>query len=209
MKFITLAALVLSFNTLAEVPSRLIKVLDGTTAICKTKNDIVRQVNGAYRLSKQNVSLKNEILTLGYNAEFFTCGEFSGEIGFKAIGFSETFEQMIYSTNRGITTATISTESAELRFMRDGVYKIVAKINMENASSRISTKIALADLLNEQELMQLSNGETIKVSVDAFLIKKVLFTSAEISMKNPISFGAFRTVMTITSKNGVLSAALQ
>ena len=93
--------------------------------------------------------------------------------------------------------------------MRDGVYKIVATINMENASSRISTEIALSDLLNEAELVQLSNGDSVKVSVDAFLIKKVIFTSSELTMKNPISFGAFRTLMTISSKNGVLSAALQ
>ncbi|MFP5491223.1 MAG: hypothetical protein ACLGG0_06960 [Bacteriovoracia bacterium] len=209
MKFIALACLLLSFHTLAEVPSRLIKVLDGTTAICKSKQDIVRQVNGAYRLSKQNVSLENEILKLSYNAEFFTCGEFSGEIGFKAIGFSETFEQTIYSLNRGISTATISTETAELRFMRDGVYKIVSTINMENAPARINTEIALSDLLNEAELLKLSNGESITVSVDAFLIKKVIFTSSELTMKNPISFGAFRTLMTISSNNGVLSAALQ
>lgn len=187
----------------------MIKVLDGTAASCQTKQDIVRQVNGAYHLSKQSVSLRNEKLKLSYNAQFFTCGEFGGEIGFKAISFSESFEQMVYSMNRGFTTATITTESAELRFMRDGVYKIIAKINMENASSRISTEIALADLLNEAELLQLSNGESVKVSVDAFLIKKVIFTSSELTMKNPISFGAFRTMMTISSKNGVLSAAIQ
>lgn len=208
MKYLFLSLLI-SSQVLAAVPSRLVKVLDGTSAICQTKADIVRQVNGAYRLSKQKVELEQATLTLSYQAQFFTCTEVDGEIGFKSIGFTETFNQMIYSTSRGLDFASITTEAAEMRFLRDGVYKVLATINMERASERITAEIALADLLSESEMQKLNDGEAINTSIDTFLFKKVIFSSADLTMKNPVSFGAYRTLMTIKLVNGVLKVTLR
>lgn len=209
MKFIALIALTLSATAMARVSSRLVKVLDGTTAICATKADTIKYVNGAYRLSNQKVSIVDNKLKISLKADFFQCGEFDRSIGFKNIGFTETFEQAIYSTARGIDTATITTNAADLRFFRDGVYTIISKIDVSGVSPTVSTEFALSDLLTADELAALDAGKEVKTSVDTVLTKRVNFRSAEADMNNPIHFGAFRTLMTIKSVNGVISAALR
>lgn len=205
MKFILLSALVLTTSAYSQVSSRLIKVLDGSRAVCKTKLDITENRLGAYRLNKKAVDLSGENLKIDLGLEFFQCDEFNGEIGFKKIGVMETFTQTNLIAGEPMKVETLK---AEVLSYRDSDYKVLSKIELNSRSTGVTMELALSDLLTEADYSRLHSGETIKASIDSMLLKIIKTSIRDTELRDRMSFGAFRLMMEIKMVEGVLKAQL-
>jgi hypothetical protein len=205
MKSLLLSALFLSASAYSQVNARLIKVLDGSRAVCKTKLDISENRLGAYRLNKKSVDLSQETLKIDMGLEFFQCDEFNGEIGFKKIGLMETFSQTNFMISEKMTVETLKAESITYR---DGDYKVFSKLELNTRSSGVTMEVALTDLLSESDYSRLHAGETVTAALDSILVKLIKITHRDTEFKDRFSFGAFRLLMEIKIVDGVLKAQL-
>lgn len=205
MKSLLFSAVLISSASFAQVESRLVKVLDGSRAVCKTKLDMTENRLGAYRLSKKTVDLEQETLKIDLGIEFFQCDEFDGEIGFKKIGVLESFTQTNLIAGAKMQVDTVK---AELLNYRDRDFKVLSKTELGARTNNIALDVALADLLSPEDYSRMHSGEVIKTSVDSSLIKIVKIKLRETEIKERISFGAFRLLMEIKMVDGVLKARL-
>ncbi len=205
MKILILSALFLSTTAYSQVSARLIKVLDGSRAVCKTKLDMTENRLGAYRLNKKSVDLDQETLKIDLGIEFFQCDEFNGEIGFKKIGVMESFNQTNLIAGEKML---VETAKAEVISFRDSDYKLISKIELNTRSTGVAMEVALSDLLTEADYSRLHAGETLKAAIDSALIKTIKITLRDTELKDRLSFGAFRLLMEIKIVNGVLKAQL-
>lgn len=205
MKF--LALLVLTFSVTAFAQStKLVHVLDGSTARCETMIDTFQYANGAYKLSSPELSIVNEALKLTLTADFYTCGEFDGVVGFKKIGFFESYSKYIYSDVAGLEAIEINTESAVINYVQDGAYNLIGSSAISDSNAKVSVSIPLTSILSQEQMDAIKFGETVETSVDAFLAKVIHVKTSSQDYKAPVFYGTFRTHFSVNSEKGVIKA---
>lgn len=184
--------------------SQWVKVSDGTFAFCRNKADVVRNNHQAYVLKKKSVSLVNEALQLNLEIGFVQCVKQDG--GFKFITQNPydlfTFENIYLSGD--LKTVEVETEWIKAIIYRDGIYKVLFK-DVVDDNLNLNVTIQLTDLLTEEELNQLDQGESVRASFDFMLNRKIIshaLSSSNTPSRNVIRYGSFRQWIVLKKIDG-------
>lgn len=158
-----------------------VKVMDGSSAHCKTKADFYRGKLGAYRLNATGIREVSGKIELDLSLTFLRCSEKAKGYGFKLESPYKT--QVSTDELNEVTTMTIS--NVLLRAYQDGIYELVSNdsIRNEKAYQKVTVRIPL-------EKLEVQEGIT---SIDFFLLKDIeIKVDGEILTNGLEPFGKFR-----------------
>lgn len=205
MKFFLMALLAMGTSNTFALET--IKVLDGKTAYCKTKYDQYRARLGAYSLNAKSISVDDEKITIGTELKFLNCVYSDGAYAWENSTAMASHEYTIPYDLDSTRTITVVANKAELRVFRDGVYKIINTIDLSDKAVDTDIEVLLGDFLTIDEMDRLSNGETLTLGLDAFLLKNVSFIGLDNDLRTNKNFGTFRIRFELKQNNdGSLNA---
>lgn len=180
MKFITVLAFAASFNAFAD-GTQVIRVFDGATARCETKQDAYRYREGVYTVSEAKVAVKNDVANVKVVVSSYKCARTS--TGYRFV------PEVMYETKEFATvdggTVTVETLDARLKAMVDGVYDVIADEALtDTATQTVRMQIPLSEL-------PVVRGQR---QIDLFLMKLQRYTveASNYQENSRRSFGAFR-----------------
>lgn len=180
MKLFTVLALAASFNALAD-STQVIRVFDGATARCETKEDAYRYREGVYTVSDAKVTVKNKVANVKVVVSSYKCARTFTGYRFMPETMYKTKEFSTVSGGR----VTVETLDARLKAMVDGVYDVIAEE-------------ALADVVTQTVRMQIPLSELPMVrgqrQIDLYMMKLQRYSveATGYQENSPRSFGAFR-----------------
>lgn len=170
-----------------------VKVFDGSTAHCRNLADQIRHNSGAYRYKAINAELNGDQLTLTSNIDFLKCDNSSGKFSFTKVPMNSDIQYSVSGRN-----IRVETTQSKVRMMRDGIYKIASENTLNNESSLVQN-VDLSKVLTDKEKESIANGDSVKVSVDLFLLKNQTYHADGLeSFKQQTSFGSFRVHLLIS-----------
>ncbi len=205
MKLASLIALAFSAFTFTNANAlETIKILDGKVAFCKTSQDQYRHRLGAYTFKAQEIKLENDQVTIATQLRFLKCTKLGETFGFIETTPLATTEFNVVGRS---TPVRIIANNAVLRVFRDGVYKLLDEVIIDEKSMSVEISFDLNDLVTEAEAQRISNGEKVLVDADAFLLKNLSFEGLGYDYRSNHAYGAYRIRFTVEkSDNGDLIA---
>ncbi len=188
MKAILLSLLCLS--TLASTGTN-VKVSDGASAQCKSKADTQRFKFGAYKTELKSVNVANDVAAFKISVNFLSCAMEGESAKFSEIQPYSAFSFQVVSLNKELKEVEVQPELVKMISYRDGVYKKIADIELGNSSKQdVELQIKIEDLLSEEEITSLNEGNEVVGNFDYQVQKEVRINSGK--MTDKINFGAFR-----------------
>jgi len=168
-----------------------IKVSDGGTAHCKTKADVYRHKFGAYQTRLKSIIVDRDFAEVNIETSFLACVEEDGKVGFKSVRPYDSFSYQSLTFNNGIQTVEVRPELIKMISYKDGVYKKIADLKLDNKQKQIVTlKLKLDDILSAKDQEDLENGKVVLGDFDYTLQKFIKFDDDK--TLRPMSFGSFR-----------------
>ena len=199
MKFLLMALLSLAATNTFALET--IKVLDGKVAYCKTKLDQYRARLGAYSLNATGISVDDEKISITTELKFLKCVNSGDEYAWEETSAMAEHQHNVPNADGSTRTVTVVANKAELRAYRDGVYTVIATVDLSDKSIETDIELMLGDFLTVAEMNQLATGQTLKLSVDAFLLKNVSFLGLDSDLRMNRSFGTFRIRFELKQNN--------
>lgn len=187
-----------------------VKVADGKIAHCRNMNDFNRNKIGAYRLNGVSADLEGGKLNIKGEINFLACTKSEeGKFTFVNVGPYHTFSYPVFINRNNISTVDVATERVILRSYVDGKYNKVDTHMGRNAGSNVEISMDLEEALSAEQMIDLSEGKSVKASVDSFVLKTILITNQDgVSLRDQRAFGSFRFHVEITNEEGVFKARI-
>lgn len=212
MKKIILGITLLSFAAMADTTVTTVKVADGKTAICKTKLDLYRNRTGAYSAKAIAARAEDETISVDVELKFLLCVQSNDEFQFVLKGPLESSTYQTVTTVAGQRNEVQVTPSdVRLKAFKDGIYKILNNTELSNDSVQEQTiTVALSDVLNPQQRLQLDEQKAVTGSFDIWVSKKLNFVVEQTGTDfSQIShFGSYRIHFKITKDEKGTSVTL-
>ncbi|EQC48426.1 hypothetical protein M899_1953 [Bacteriovorax sp. BSW11_IV] len=173
-----------------------LKVADGTLANCKSKADSFRHRLQAYNLTERKIIINDETLEFSANINFFQCHESEKGFSFSKVNPYDAYSFANFFSKEQKEVA-IKTSTLTAIIYRDGVYKPLHKDSVSDDLVVKSVRIEISDLLNEEEMNKLDQGQSVRVSFD-FMINRKIQTQVDDRTRNQIiRYGSFRQWITL------------
>ena len=168
-----------------------VKVSDGGTAHCKTKADAFRNKFGAYQPRLKSIAVDRDMAKVKLEVSFLSCIEKDGAFGFSAVSAYDSVSYQSITFNNGNQTVTAKTELVKMLAFKDGVYKKIADVTLEDKQKQIVTlNIKIDDLLSAEEQESLEEGKVVLGNFD-YALQKFIKIEGEKNVR-AINYGAFR-----------------
>lgn len=194
-----------SLSTHAKIEWKTVKVLDGKKRTCLSQRDVVLSENsaGIYRGQVQKVeNLNNGLLRFHISLKFLECQKVNQSFSFleKPVYLPVEFERR----NKRIH---ISPVDVFFNGYKDGVYESLFsyKVSRQASASFVTQiDIALSDILDERQKLQLEMGRVANAQFDFWISKKMNWKVFNKETREPqsqfqknISLGAMRVLLKI------------
>ncbi|PIP95427.1 MAG: hypothetical protein COW00_13060 [Bdellovibrio sp. CG12_big_fil_rev_8_21_14_0_65_39_13] len=202
MKKIILGISLLSFAAMANTTVNTVKVADGKTATCKSKLDLYRNRTGAYSAKAVAATADDQSISVDVELKFLACTQTNDAIQFVLKGPLETSTYQTVTTVAGQRNEVQVTPSdVRLKAFKDGIYKILNNTELSNESIQEQTiTVALADVLNPEQMLKLDEQKIITGSFDIWVSKKLNFvveqTGTDFTQLS--NFGSYRIHFKLT-----------
>lgn len=193
MKFLTTALLtVIALSSTAFASNGYnVKVSDGSAAHCKTKADAFRNNFGAYKTSLKSIVVDRNMAQVKIEVSFLSCLEKDGKFGFSAVSAYEPVTYQTVTFDRGIQTVSAKIKLAKILAYRDGIYKKIADVTLDDEQKQIVTlDLKLDDLLSAKDQEDLAEGKVVLGNFD-YAVQKMVKVETEKETRI-INFGSFR-----------------
>ena len=168
------------------------KVMDGTTAICKSLDDANKNNPTAYNSKIISHKHSLDVMEIEIELSSYICKKLGSEFGFVKLGFYEAY------TNR-INLMSIIPKEVSIRVFRDGENELLDVKALDNSRSKLNTQrvkiyVNYSDWLTTKELQNKDNNISQRIPLDFFLFQKYKFLNKETgaTYKDYTSYGAYR-----------------
>ncbi|MFT6069336.1 MAG: hypothetical protein ACJAT2_003428 [Bacteriovoracaceae bacterium] len=208
MKKIALALALVTTSVFSATTFNTVKISDGKSAYCKSKNDIHRNKIGVY--SAKAVSAKTDNQNINFNIElkFLSCVKQNDKFTFI---YKKPYAEFSWETFTTKDQVVASASEVRLKAYKDGVYRLLNNTVIPDIAKQTQQiNISLEDVLNQEQVEELSNGSKIKGSFDFWISKKVQYSiqAQDINFTNMRNFGSFRVHFEVTKTEKGLSIKL-
>lgn len=188
------ANLTMAANTIES--DQWLKVADGTLAHCRTKADAFRYRLQAYNLTQRKISINEETLSFSAALNFFNCNENEKGFSFSKVNPYDSYSFTNLFSN-GQKKIEVNTATLTAIIYRDGVYKTLHNDEVSDDLVVKNIQFEISELLNEDEMEKLNQGESIRVSFD-FMVNRKIQTQVDDNKRNQIiRYGSFRQWITL------------
>jgi len=209
MKLVIIALLACCFSSLVYSNT----VIEGIIDSCESKVDVYTYRFGSYQADVKLVEVSSEQVKFNLDLKFLLCQETSKNVFERvpANPMADVYYQLPLSHTQSINIIA-KPQSLSLKFMKDGVFKLIKTINLESKASRqsIFTSLSLKDILSQSETEELSRNRVVKTHFSFFLVKNIIWTSDLYDdVRDNIVYSAYRKILEVRlDDNDVVSAKL-
>ena len=202
-KLITTLIILLTSNSFSM---DVVKVFDGTSAICENKANTWDYRFQAHLIKSIQTEVVGENLDIKLTSVMLGCEKNEEGYAFVEKKLYDDFSynvvtQVDENQNAILDTVTASTISAKLVILNDKNYSLISSINLNPATStlnHVSQTIALKDILSDEELTKYNNGVVVNKTLDLYLLRELNLDSQDTTLKYRQSYGSFRTTLTFS-----------
>lgn len=195
MKSLIITSILCTGMAHAHVYKKVAKVLDATSARCESKINFLENKLQAYKVKSfaYHNNWKNYQVEIIMNIEMLSCNETNKRYAFKEVNIYDLFTYKNYKDEE----ITVTTKDANIIFYRDGIYKKLAQVNIEDErhKSKIIAKFDINDLFTRDEFQRYLNGEKVKTTLDFNLNRHIEVSNDQITEEFKQSYGAFRVFL--------------
>lgn len=195
MKSLVITSILCTGMAHAHVYKKAAKVQDATSARCESKIHFLENKLQAYKVKSfaYHNSWKSYQVEIIMNIEMLSCNKTNKGYAFKEANIYDLFT---YKNHRN-EEVTVTTRDANIVFYRDGIYKKLAQVNIEDErhKSKIVAKFDVSDFLTTQEYQRYLSGEKVKTTLDFNLNRHVEVSSDRLSEEFKQNYGAFRVFL--------------
>lgn len=198
----TLLILLTSNSFSAEI----VKVFDGTSAICEKKTDAWDYRFQAHLIKSIKAEINGDNLDLDLTSAMLACEKNENGYAFEEKKLFNDFNYKVVTgvdenQNAILDTVTVSTVSAKLVIFEDKTFTQISSTSLRPSTStenQVSQTIPLKNILSDEELKKYNNGEVVLKKVDLYLLRELNLDSQDTTLKYRQSYGSFRTTLTFS-----------
>ncbi len=185
---------------------KVVKILDGTVRDCKSQADVSNDTFQSYSLKTIALNRNNDdSINVSFNINMKSCKKIGNQFTFVDVNPFEDFTYNVtldFDDNNQPIFNTVTAQTTELRgsIHQDGSYKLLFNSAIKGG---VNFNLNLEDLLTNDELYSLNNGNKVRASFDFNLQRKLLLNSPHSEQhQHSITYGGFRFNVLLKKRNG-------